>query len=92
MSTIVLFLFDFAYWFYLAGIHLAHSIERAESDISSREGDDTDEEPVGVLHEVETREEGSTDRHTDESVDGASVTFHNEWVKWRHCMDCFRNR
>lgn len=71
-----LFLFDFVCWIDLAGIHLAHGIEWAKSDISCHERDDTDEEPVRVLHEVKTREEGSTDGYTDEAIDGASITFH----------------
>lgn len=77
-STLLLFLFDFACWIDLAGIHLAHCVEWAKSYISSHERDDTDEEPVRVLHEVETREQGSADRHTDESVDGTSITFHKK--------------
>lgn len=76
--VLLLFLFDFACWIDLAGIHLTHGIEWAEADISSREWDYTDEEPVGVLHEVETREQGSSDGYTDESVDGTSITYHKK--------------
>lgn len=73
-----LFFFYFFYCINLTSVHLAKCIEWTESAISSRERDDTDEEPVGVLHEVETREQGSADRHTDESVDGTSITFHKK--------------
>lgn len=78
-----LFLFDFFRSVERTCIHLAESIERAKSDIPSHKRDDTDEEPVCILHKVKTREKCSSHSYTDKSIDDSSIAFHRIEVKVR---------
>lgn len=55
-----------------------YMIEWAVCDKSSNEWNNTDEEPVGILHKVETRKKNTSEYNASQSVAATSIMNHNK--------------